>query len=486
MNNNQEKIKPTPQGEPGGCASVERMELPALAGAMKCELGFIQPTPSGQPEASQLVLIKKAYKYRIYPNKAQRAFLNQTMGCCRWLWNYALGVLKENDEKKYKAIILAKEKKGQDLSKEEMKDISAAYPLSIYDISKQIPELKNKAETSFLKSAISISLIQTLRNLDMAHSNYFRNLKNGTIAKMKADYIRYKKQNGGDINERRLHDIGSPQFKARGHRQSCSFHQAYSIDFVKGVINIPKCPGVKIKLHRKYAGTPKTVTIEHTPSGKYFASILVNEMLSIPDKKPINEKTTIGLHQGIKNLITADEETIIYRRFRFLKARLRTLKIMSKRLSRKKEKSNRWNKQRIRVAKLYEHITNQRNYLLHELANEIIRNPAYNTIAAENWDKKEMMRNPIFAQAIADVSWERLLNFIKYKCEWNGKNYIELAPITPNAKTCNSCGHVNEWVELKHRDWKCEKCGAEHKREDNAAKNTKKMSLKRNKHKGSK
>ena len=459
----------------GGCSPVAHVELPTLVGTEKRELAFVPVAPPDKSsgglqqvnqEDGRFQQIRRAYKFRIYPNKKQQAFLNQTMGCCRWLWNYALAKINEIEKQITK-----------DTAKEEKKLLRKS--VSVISISKEIPSLKKTKETQWLKEAISISLIQTLRNLDVAKENYFRNLKNGNIQKMKNSYILSRKKRGLDINKGKLFEIGKPKFRAKGHRQSCAFHQAYYLDFENSKINIPKCYGVPIVFHRKFDGTPKTVTIERTPSGKYFASILVEEMMFIPNEKKVKKETTLGIHNGISNFVTSDEEITIEKTNRFLRDSLQRIKVLSKRLSRKKEKSGRWERQRIQIAKLHEKIINQRNYLLHSVSNIIIRNPKYNTIALENWDKKEMMKNHIFSQAIADVSWERLITFIKYKAKWQGKTILELPPITANAKTCNKCGHLNEWVELKNREWICKKCGVKHKREINCAKNTKQMCLER-------
>lgn len=409
-------------------------------------------------------MIVKAYKFRIYPKKKQKHFLNQTMGCCRWFWNYSLAKIKD-----------AEKKITKETTEEEKKEIRKN--ISVYAISKELPLLKKDEKTSFLKNAISISLIKTLRDLDAARSNYFRNLKNGLIEKKRNSYINHRKKKGLEVKKEKLFDIGKPKFKSKGHRQTCSFHQGYSIDFENGIINIPKCEKVRAVFHRRFNGISKTVTIERTPSGKYFAAIQVHESGDFPLKPEIKKNTTVGIHNGIKNFVTSDE-MLIEKTNRFLRNSLTRLKVLQRRLSRKKEKSHRWDRQRIQIALLHEKIANQRNYLLHEVANVIVKNPKYKTICLESWEKQEMMRNRVFAQAIQDVSWEKLLLYIKYKCEWEGKNVLELPPVTANAKTCNICNHLNEWVELKDREWECEKCGSHHTREFNCAKNTKAMCLK--------
>lgn len=471
-------MKKTANGfkETGGCASVESAELPALAGALKRKFGFKSRDKEGAKVPSQTGLVEeekvkgenqivnRAYKFRIYPNKNQRSFINQTMGCCRWLWNHSLAKIKE-----------AESKIKKETPKEESKEIRKA--VNVFALSRQIPNLKKTPESSFLKSAISISLIQTLRHLDTAKSNWIRNLKNGKVKQWQNDYISHCKLWGLEPNWKKYREIGMPKFKAKGHRQSCSFHQAYSLEKEKGILNIPKCEGIKIKLHRNFVGITKTVTIEKTPSGKYFASILVQEEMFIPTPIKPEEKNTIGIHNGIKTFVTSDEGIEIEKTNRFLKNSLKRLKVLSKRFSRKIKKSGKWEKQRLQIAKLHERIANQRNYLLHQTANKML-SLGYKTIALEDWDKKEMMKNPIFAQAIADVSWEKLIQYVKYKGVWKGNTILELDPITANAKTCSDCDHINDFVELKHRQWTCENCGSVHKREHNCAKNSKKMCLK--------
>lgn len=418
-------------------------------------------------------MVQRAYKYRIYPTEEQKKIINQTMGCCRWLWNYALDKIEKENEK-YKEKYKNKHKDKKD-KKRERPSVSQI----IDSVSKEIPKLKEDPETAFLKEAIASSLIWSLRNLNTAWSNYFRDLKAGRIEKKRNLYISKRKQRGLEVSNKKLYEIGRPKFKKRFHAETCQFHQGYSIDFEKSVINMPKCLGVKAVFHRKFSGLHKTTTVERTASGKYYISILVQDMsIVIPKTKKIKEKTTVGLHNGIKNFVTSDEAIVIAKTNRFLRDSLERLAVLQRRLSKKVKKSNRWNRQRIQVAKLHEKITNQRDALLHHVSCAIINNPKYQTICIENWDKIEMMGDPIFAQAIADVSWGSLIEYIKYKAEWNGKNILELDAHAPNAKTCSNCEHINEWVELKHRIWTCENCGTEHKREINCAINTKQMGLK--------
>ena len=164
----------------------------------------------------------RAYKYRIYPIDEQKALFAKTFGCCRFVYNWALNL-------KITAYKERKETLG-----------------NVYLTNLMKSELK--VEHEWLSEVNSQSLQSSLRNLDTAYTNFFRNTK----------------------------AVGFPRFKSRKNRQSFQCPQHCSVDFKKGTLSIPKAKGIPAVLHRKFKGMVKTVTISMTPSGRYFASVLVD------------------------------------------------------------------------------------------------------------------------------------------------------------------------------------------------------------------
>jgi len=362
----------------------------------------------------------KAYKYRLYPNSEQCISLSKNFGCVRWVYNWALSRKIEAYQKENRS-------------------------LSFFDLSKELPKLKAAEETKWLAEANSQALVMALRNLDNAFARFFREKK------------------------------GFPKFKSKkSKRQSFQVPQRVKVDFEKRKIILPKIGAVKAKLHRKFDGKIKTVTISKTPSGKYFASVLVETDEKPLPKPEIKYETAIGVDLGLTHFaILSNGEKI--ENPKHLQKSLKRLKFLQRRLSRKKAGSKRREKARIRVAKLYERITNQRNDFLHKLSIKLIRENQ--TIALENLSVAGMMQNHRLAQSIGSASWSRFVEFLRYKAEWYGRNIIFIGRFEPSSKLCSVCGFHNSELTLDDRTWICPSCQTEHDRDVNAATNILKIAL---------
>jgi putative transposase len=360
----------------------------------------------------------KAYKYRLYPTEDQKILLEKHFGSVRLIYNLAL-------ECKKNAYI------------------SARKNISCFDLIKQITDLKQ--EFGWLYEINNKSLQEAVRNLDSAYKNFFRNKR------------------------------GFPKFKNKSSHQSFHCTQHIKIDFKKALLIITKFrEGIPIVIDRKFKGEIRNVSISRTPTGKYFASVLVKNDQTIPLKKEIKSKTTIGIDLGIKTFAKlSDGESIDNPKY--LRKSLKKLKRKQRELSRKKKGSNRRKKARERVARIYEKITNQRKDFLHKVSNEITNQ--YDTIALENLKISNMIKNHKLALSISDVGWGMFISFIKYKSEWKGKNILQIGTFQPSSKTCRVCGYIKEDLTLDDRDWVCPQCGTEHDRDLNAAINIKQMAL---------
>ena len=365
----------------------------------------------------------RAYKYRIYPTDEQKVLFAKTFGCCRFVYNWALNM-------KITAYKERKETLG-----------------NVYLTNLMKSELK--AEHEWLSEVNSQSLQSALRNLDTAYTNFFRNTK----------------------------AIGFPHFKSRKDRQSFLCPQHCRVDFEKGTITIPKAKDIPAVLHRKLKGTVKTVTISMTPSGIYFASVLVDtDMRELP-KSDVSRKTTLGIDLGIKSLaVCSDGRTFCNPKN--LQKSLDRLAMLQKRLSRKKKCSANRDKARIRVARLQERIANQRKDNLHKITHALTHDSQVRTICMENLNVKGMQRNRHLAQAVGDASFGMYLTMLEYKCRWYGVNLIKIDRFAPSSKTCGKCGHVYKGLKLSERSWICPECGTHHDRDFNAACNIREFGLK--------
>ena len=161
---------------------------------------------------------------------------------------------------------------------------------------------------------------------------------------------------------------------------------------------------------------------------------------------------------------------IKYANPKYLVKSLKRLKFLQKSLSRKTKDSSNRNKARLKVARVYQKIANQRMDYLQKLSTEIIR--SNDIVCLEDLQVKNMVRNHKLAQAISDVSWSEFVRILCYKAGWYGKKIIRIDKFFPSSQICNCCGYKNsDTKDLSVREWACPKCGALLDRDINAAKN---------------
>ena len=362
-------------------------------------------------------MIQRAYKYRIYPNKSQQELIEKHFNCVRWVYNWGL-------ERKIKAYQKNKEK------------------LSWIDLANEL--VKVKKENQWLKEVNAQSLQSTLKNLDLAFTAFFRK------------HNRF------------------PRFKSKKRNRS-SFQIPQRLKLNKK-LSIPKIPNIKIRIDRQIEGKIKTAIISKTPTSKYFISISAEQDKEIPKKPKITEKTTIGIDLGIKTFATISNGKKIENP-KLLNKSLKKLKKQQRRLSRKKKGSRNKKKARLKLAKQYEKISNQRSDFLHKLTYQLTHENQVKSIAIEDLAIKNMIKNHHLAQAITDVSWREFRRQLEYKCDWYGKNLLVIGRFEPSSKVCSECGFVNKELKLSTREWICPECGTKHDRDINAAKNIKHFAL---------
>jgi len=353
----------------------------------------------------------KNYKYRIYPNKEQKELFEKHFGCVRWVYNYGL-------EKKIKTYKNSKQK------------------ISCFELIDELPKLKK--ENIWLKEVTGQALQMALRNLDNAFTDFF---------KQKNAFPKFKNKNSNN-----------------------SFQLPQNVRLQSNLIILPKIKGVKIVIDRTFQDKIKTTTISKTPTGKYFASILVDNSLDLPEKQKINK--AIGIDVGIKTYATLSTGEKIENP-KYLKNSLKRLKVLQRRMSKKVKGSKNRNKARLRVALQYEKITNQRQDFLHKLSSKLI---AENQgIALEDLNVKGMGKNHKLAQAIHDCAWSEFMRMLEYKASWYGKTVKKIGRFEPSSKIC-SCGEINNNLTLADRTWTCKKCNTYHDRDILAAQNILKFS----------
>ena len=355
----------------------------------------------------------KAYKYRIYPNKQQEAQIQKTFGCCRFVYNQTLSYRKELYETK----------------KEAMNKIAC---------NNYVNHVLKK-EYDWLKGVDKFALTNSVYNMDNAYQKFFKE------------------------------KTGYPKFKSkRDNRKSYSTNSTNNnieVSFENNKIKLPKLKWVKAKVHRQFLGKIKSATISQNPSGKYFVSILV-ETEHIPLE---STGCMVGIDLGIKDLlITSDGKK--FDNIRTTKRYEDKLAKEQRKLSHKEKGSRNWNKQRIKVARIHEKITNTRIDNLHKISHKLISDNQ--VIVSENLSVSNMVRNHNLAKAISDCGWYELTRQLQYKADWNDRDYVKIGRFVPSSQLCSVCGYQNpDTKNLSVREWICPICGIVHDRDVNAAKN---------------
>jgi len=354
----------------------------------------------------------KAYKYRLSPTKEQEAHIEKHFGCCRLVWNLALTA----KQYAYSAHRIN---------------------LSRYDLQKQLLDLKK--EYDWLYDINAQSMQNVLLNLDRAYKSFF---KKG----------------------------GFPKYKSKNSRQSFQCPQAVHVNLENNLIQIPKIGWTKAVISRHFVGEIKTCTVSKTPTGKYFISILVDNNEVLPTKSTITPEKIIGIDVGISNFVVTSDGRF-FEPNRRLKESFKRLKALQKRTSRKVKGSKNSKKSKLRVALLYERISNQRNDYIHKVTNALVNDSQVESIVIEDLNVVGMLKNRNLAQAISDISIGTLFTTLQYKCDWYGKTLIKIGRFDPSSKRCSCCGAINKELALSDRTWTCPECGTKHDRDANAAAN---------------
>ena len=363
----------------------------------------------------------KSIKIRIYPDAVQKQFISKQLGCCRFIYNKLLY---------YKKIQYEQNKQKVSLSQ----------------LGKYLTNLKNQKDYLFLNNVYSVCLQQSMQDLIKAYDNFF---------KLNKGYPKFKSKKDTIQSCRFINNIFKCKKKINGNM----------ITLIKQLQNIlfkcSKKDEIYLNHNEKYI---HSVTLTKTSTNKYYLSICID--YNIIQKEKLD--TVIGLDLGIKDFIV-DSNGNRYENKHFHKNQENKLKKLNKQLSKKQKGSNNRNKARIKLAKVYEKITNQRNTYLHQITSKLVNENQ--VICIEDLNVKGMMSNHKLSKSIQDLSLYEFRRQLEYKCRWYGRQLIIIDRFYPSSKTCHNCGYIYKDLKLNEREWICPHCGKVIDRDYNASLN---------------
>lgn len=362
--------------------------------------------------------MEKAYKYRIYPNKKQIELMHKTFGCVRYVYNYYLAKRQEVYEKESRTM-------------------------GYNECSKDLTTLKKELE--WLKEPDKCALQNSLKSLNVAYGNFFRDKS-----------------------------VGHPKFKSKKtHRFSYSTNCTNNnIEFFNNRIKLPKLGWIKTRDKQIPQGRILNATISQEPSGKYYVSICCTDVENKPLPKTNRQ---IGIDLGIKEFCITSEGDKFYNPKYLAKSQKKLAKLQQS-LSRKTRGGRNWDKARIKVAKQHEKISNQRRDYLQKLSTKLIREN--DVICTEDLNVSGMIEKAKgtnkekanLRKQISDVSWYEFTRELKYKAEWYGREIKQVDQYYASSQICHICGHKNSITkDLSVRKWTCPICNTTHDRDINAA-----------------
>ena len=365
----------------------------------------------------------KAYKYKIKPNTEQQELLSKFFGCVRFIYNWGLkhktSAYKENGTK-----------------------------VGYTELARELTSLKKAEDHQWLNECTTEALPQSLRSLDNAFTAFFRK---------KVKYPRFKSK--------------------KRTRDSVKFINSVHFDFENWTVKLPKLGKVKLCVNRTFDQSickQGTCTVSRDHCGTYWCVITVDDLQPKPTKAKLVKDNAVGIDLGIKDYAILSDGTK-FTNPKHLEKEQRNLAHLQKVFARKDKDSINHERMRIKVAKCYRSITNQRSDFLHKLSTHLVRN--YDVICLEDLNVKGMEQNHHLARAIQGAAWSEFVRQLEYKSEWYGKNVLFIGRFEPSSKLCHKCGYINQELKLSDREWTCPVCGEKLDRDVNAAINIKEIAF---------
>ncbi|WP_260618415.1 transposase [Streptomyces sp. WAC07149] len=359
------------------------------------------------------------YNYRVYPDASQRRALAQAFGCARVVWNDCLRARKEahRDGLPYAS--------SAQLSRE------------------LITQAKQTPERSWLGNAPAVALQQSLRDLESAFRNFFASA----------------------AGRRKGPKVGPPRYKSkRDSRQSVRLTRTAFRLKENGHVYVARIGNLKVSWSRPLPAAPSSLTIVKDSAERYFASFVVDAGLT---PLPAVE-TEVGIDLGLSTFAVLSDGTKISSP-RFLRRAEKKLKRMQRELSRKRKGSKNHTKARAKVARQHARVADRRRDWHHKQSTLVIRDNQ--AVYVEDLAVRAMARTRL-AKSVYDAGWATFVHMLEYKAAKHGRHFGKIGRFEPTSQVCSACGHRDGPKPLRIREWTCQRCGAVHDRDENAAINT--------------
>ena len=356
--------------------------------------------------------MKQRWTFRCYPTPEQEKHFARTFGCVRFVWNHFL-------QQRTDGYFLRGERIG--------------YP----ETDRRLTQLKREQETAWLNDVSSVPLQQTLRDLQIAFSNFFDK---------RTSY---------------------PTFKKKGGQQSANYSErGFYFDAKSRTLKLAKVGEVKVKWSRNAIPNPSSIRLIRRPSGRFFVSLVV----AVESVRLADTGEVIGVDFGINRLATLSDGGLVANP-KHGSRMAKNLAHAQRRLARKLKGSKRRELAKRRVARIHERITNCRKDTINKFVLDMVRR--YDVIYIEDLHLRGMLKNHSIARALSDASIGACARKLEEKAEMHGKKVIRIDRFFPSTKTCSGCGFIHGKMPLSIRFWTCPECGAAHDRDVNAAINIK-------------
>lgn len=371
----------------------------------------------------------KGYKIRIYPTKEQEKLLWNHIYACRFVWNYMLALQRDSFERNHKY-------------------------LSRFDMMKHLGEIKGEEHNAWLSFISMDSLKRVCTDLGVAYNRYLLRISN------------------------------EPKFKTKKRAKNkypVRIDRFYFCD--DSTLHIEKVGKIKYKTDfcfRCGRGASRISNVRVSAIGnKWFVSFA----LECENQAPKLTNGSMGIDLGVKNLavVAFGNEQIVFRninkskRVKSLHERLRHIQ---RSISRKYECNKRSAGKYVKTAniireerklrKLYNKVSNIRNNYIHQTTHTLISKLPHRVIM-EDLNVIGMMKNNHLSKAVGEQCFSEFIRQVKYKCEWNGIEFIQADRFYPSSKTCSCCGAVKPILKLSERTYNCPVCGLSIDRDFNAA-----------------